>query len=269
MTTTEQGPRTARDAPPVVGVFDEIGAAEHAVRRLHEVGFDRDAVALGLEQVETEQEETPAPPSLALPYAFGCSVLGGAACGLLAAFFAPSSLVTIGGFGWTVPTVLLLSLVGGSFGWMLGAILGYGDVSRREREDIPALVPMTEPVATVTVRSPGRPEEARTILRSIGAREVRGGATVQLDPAATRQARDIDPRRDTGLARPLPRAGAAASATGTGQSVRIRVTRGRERAPTSGQARQGQGTENRTTLAIGIAVVTGAVLGLLGRRKKE
>jgi len=265
MTMTEQGPRTEQGASAVVGVFDEIGDAEHAVRRLHEVGLDRDAVVLGLERVEAEQEETPAPPSLALPYAFVCSLLGGAACGLLAAFFAPST-VTIQGFGWTVPTVLTLSLVGGAFGWMLGAILGYGDVSKREREDVPALVPITEPVATVTVRSPGRPEEVRTILRSIGAREVRGGDTVRPDLNATRQAEQhtADLRRDTGSVRPLPRAGGAIQATGTGQSVRVRITRGRARPPISGQ-----GVENKTTLAIGIAVVTGAVLGLLGRRKKE
>ncbi len=265
MTMTEQEPRTAQGASPVVGVFDEIGAAEHAVRRLREVGFDRDAVALGLEQVEAQQEETPAPPSLALPYAFVCSLLGGAACGLLAAFFAPST-VTIQGFGWVVPTVLTLSLVGGTFGWMLGAILGYGDVSKREREDVPALVPTTEPVATVTVQSPARPEEVRTILRSVGAREVRGGNTVRPDPDATRQAHRVaGARRDAGLAPPLPRAAGAIPAMG--QSVRVRPVRGRGRASQSGQA--DQGAENRTTLAIAIAVVTGAVLGLLGRRKKE
>jgi len=256
MTTTERSMTTTRDAP-IVGVFDDIGEAEHAVRRLHEAGFSRGDVALGFEQVEAAEEETPAPPSLALPYAFVCSLLGGAACGLLAAFFAPPT-VTIQGFGWTVSTVLILSLVGGLFGWMLGAILGFGDVSKREREDVPGLVPMTEPVATVTVQSPGRPEEARTILRSIGAREVRGGTMVRPDPKATQYAQRTSPLvRDAVLAR--PRRGVAAGQAG---GVVYRP------AQTTAHAK-GKGKGNRAGIAIGVVVVAGAVLGLLGLRKKD
>lgn len=258
MTTTERNMTTARPAP-IVGVFDDIGEAEHAVRRLHEAGFSRGDVALGFEQVEAAEEETPAPPSLALPYAFVCSLLGGAACGLLAAFFAPPT-VTIQGFGWTVSTVLILSLVGGSFGWMLGAILGFGDVSKREREDVPGLVPMTEPVATVTVQSPGRPEEARTILRSIGAREVRGGTMVRPDPKATQRAqRTALLVRDSGLVRPRPSGGATTGQTGGGMYRPAQAT-----AHAKGKARG-----NRAGIAVGVVVIAGAVLGVLGLRKKD
>lgn len=169
---------TTISVPPIVGMFDDIGRAERAVRDLHAAHFGREAVGLAAQTVTVTPEEPPAPPALAVPYAVGASLLGGALLGLLAAHFAPPT-VTIAGFDWRVSSVLILALVGGAGGWMLGGILGFGFTGRDTLQPAPTALPA--PAIAVTVQAPGRPEEARTILRAAGAREISGGERVYPD----------------------------------------------------------------------------------------
>ncbi len=205
MTMTE-----TREGAPVVGVFDDEALARRGVERLHDLGFDDNAMHVAQREVVVEEEdEAPVPSSLSGPYALVASLVAGAACGVAGGLIGPPTITTPG-FGWVINTVLLLALTGGLFGWVLGGILGFGTVSREEQDDIPEDAVEPRIATTVSLRAPGRSEEARIVLRSAGAYAVMGGEAGHRD-APTSQRLQQRPsasspyRRDTGTVRPLPR----------------------------------------------------------------
>lgn len=221
-----------REGAPVVGVFDDEAAARRGAQRLRDLGFDGNEVRITQSEVVVDKEdESPVPSSLSTPYAFIAALLAGAVCGVVAGIIGPPT-VTTPGFGWVINAVLLLSLTGGLFGWVLGGILGYGAVSSEEQDDIPEDQVEPRTATTVSLHAPGRSEEARIVLRSAGAYAVMGGeAGRQDDPALQR----LQPRpggsahgRDTGTVRPLPRSGAATTSPRDGLLSRI-FRRGRKR----------------------------------------
>jgi len=206
MTMTE-----TREGAAVVGIFEDEAAARRSVERLHDVGFEEAAVRITRREIVVDgEDESPVPSSLSGPYALVASLVGGAACGLASALIGPPT-ITVAGFGWVINTVLLLSLTGGLFGWVLGSILGFGAVSREEKDDIPEDAVEARVATAVSIHAPGRSEEARIVLRSAGAYAVMGGeAGNRDDPALQRlQQRpggNASPQgRDAGTVRPLPR----------------------------------------------------------------
>ena len=255
MTTTAT---PATQTTPVVGIFDDIGVAEHAVFQLHDAGFGGDVVSLTIDVVESREPVPMAPPSRALPYAFLTSIVGGALLGLLSARFAPHTL-TIQGFGWQLSSVLLFSLLGGTFGWIFGGILGLGETTH-EDEEPEAHTTLQEPQMTVTVRAMDRPQEARAILNRSRPREVRGG-----DPVVSRG----DARPQSGgaasawAARGAPPTGAVAGSA--------RETAGGGKTAASGLRRvtpspHDEEDKRRAGVAVVAAIVLGAIVGLLRSR---
>ncbi len=256
--TTIATPANATQTTPVVGIFDDIGVAEHAVFQLHDAGFGGDVVSLTIDVVESGEPVPMAPPSRALPYAFLTSIVGGALLGILSARFAPHTL-TVQGFGWQLSSVLLFSLLGGTFGWILGGILGLGETTH-EDEEPEAHTTLQQPQMTVTVRAMDRPQEARAILNRSRPREVRGG-----DPVVSR----VDARPRSGGAAPARTArGALPAGAGAGSA---RETAGGGKTAASGLRRvtpspHDAEDKRRAGVAVVAAIALGAIVGLLRSR---
>jgi len=253
MSTTAAPPQAPTAARPVVGLFDDIGRAEHAVHSLLTAGFERGAVSMEWEEIDAPNTAPPAPHSYSAPFAFVTSLLGGAIPAVLAALFAPQK-VTLYGLDLSISPVLALALTGGTFGWILGAILGFGHLGR---EDEPEPISLQAPIITVSVQAPERPGEARAILHAAGARTIQGG-----DRAYSAQASAPGGRRAPySAAVPVtrPTAGAAhrsAAPTPPGRHERLPL------GP--------QGTQTgprRTGIALVAAVVVGGLFALLRRRR--
>ncbi len=248
-------PRATVD--PVVGIFDDVGSAEHAVHDLHAAGFERDAVSMEWEEVEVPTTAPPAPRSYDAPFAFVCALLGGVIPALIAAYFAPHT-VTLYGFGWRVSPVITLALVGGTLGWVTGAILGFGHVGPEETAGLPEPVTLQAPFVVVSVLAPSRPGEARAILRRAGVREIQGGDRARV-PAA--QAVWPTTVRATPQQRQTVRMSArsrqrVASATPAGRHERLLLG---PHGANPGRRRAG--------IALVLAGVAGVVLALLRRRR--
>jgi len=238
------------DVRPVVGLFDDVGRAEHAVHNLLAAGFGRGDVSMEGEEIDAPNTAPPAPHSYAAPFAFVTSLLGGAIPAVLAAHFAPQ-MVTLYGLGLSISPVLALALTGGTFGWILGAILGFG---RLGREDEPEPISLQAPIITVSVHAPSRPSEARAILHAAGAREIQGGDRTH--------AALIGRTGPSSVAIPVAR-----SAAGTARRVIPPTPPGRhERLPLGPQGTPAR--PRRTGLALVAAVVVGGVFALLRRRRK-
>ena len=251
MSMTIAPPQAPLDVRPVVGLFDDVGRAEHAIHNLHAAGFGRGDVSMEWEEIDAPNTAPPAPHSYAAPFAFVASLLGGAIPAVVAAHFAPQT-VTLYGLGLSISPVLALALTGGTFGWVLGAILGFG---RLGREDEPELISLQSPVITVSVHAPSRPSEARAILHAAGAREIQGGDRTHTI-ALTDQAGPYS------AAMPSAR-----SATGMARRVIPPTLPGRhERLPLGPQGTPAR--PRRTGLALVVAVVVGGIFALLRRRRK-
>ncbi len=261
--TTMTSPQTS--VAPVVGAFDDIGNGERAVHDLHAAGFGRDEVGMEWEEVEVPNIAPPAPRSFAAPFAFVTSLLGGAILSILAAHFAPKSL-TLGGVGWQVSPPVVLALVGGTFGWIMGAILGYGHIAYEEEP--PGPISLQTPIIAVSVLAPSRPSEARAILRSAGAREIQGGdraypsASVPQSPSVPTRPAQPQPRREAARGPVTGRQRVPPATPTLAPERHARLPLGPQGTPEGTPDHRSQ----RTGLALILAVVAGAVVALLRRR---
>jgi hypothetical protein len=267
MSTTAAPPPAPTAVQPIVGLFDDIGRAEHAVHNLLAAGFDRGDVSMEWEEIDVINTAPPAPRSYSAPFAFITSLLGGAILAVLAALFAPQK-VTLYGLGLSISPVLALALTGGTFGWILGAILGFG---RLGWEDEPAPISLQAPIITVSAQAPSRPGEARAILHAAGARTIQGGDRTE---ATTPVGRPAPYSAAVPVARPGPAAGAprharpGASPSAQGRAVSPTPPGRHERLPLSPrETHETQARPRRTGLALIAAVVVGGVLALLRRRR--
>ena len=261
---------TQAPVPPVVGTFDDVGRAEHAVHDLHAAAFRRDEVSMEWEEVEVPMSAPPAPRSYATSFAFVSALLGGAIPALLAAHVAPRTL-TLYGFNWQVSPVVILALVGGTMGWVLGAILGLGHIGREDDIDVPEAVSLQEPVVTVSVLAPSRPEEARAILHQAGARAIQGGDRTHTAATTARPA-TVHRQRSGGVAT----ATRVAPAQAQRQAARVAAPSPRRAAPSTPPGRHArlplgardiQAHPRRTGVALVVAVVAGGLFALLRRRR--
>ncbi len=258
MSTTATPPQAA--ARPIVGTFDDAGLGERAVHDLHAAGFGRDEVSMEWEEVEIPNSAPPAPRSFAAPFAFVTSLLSGAILAILAAHFAPKSL-TLNGFGWQVSPAVILALVGGTFGWIMGAILGFGHIEYEEEP--PAPISLRAPIVSVAVQAPSRPSEARAILLRAGAHDVQGGDRAYVEPG------DVTPTARAAR----PRATASPTRQQTGRQQTTQGQRVTPAAPAGRHERLPLGPHDthshpqRTGIALVIAVAAGALFALLRRRR--
>jgi hypothetical protein len=252
MSMTIAPPQASIDVQPVVGLFDDIGRAEHALHQLFAAGFEPGDAHMEWEEIDAPVTGPPAPHSYAAPFAFVASLLGGAIPAVLAAYFAPQK-VTLYGLGVSISPVLALALGGGTFGWILGAILGFG---RLGREDGLEPISLQAPIITVSVHAPSRPSEARAILHAAGAREIHGG-----DRAHTALSGRTSPRSHS-AAVPVARA----TANATRRAIPPTPAGRHERLPLGPQ---GMPTHpRRTGLGLVAAIVIGGIIALLSRRRK-
>jgi len=249
---------------PVVGTFDDVGRAEHAVHDLHAAGFGRDEVSMEWEELEAPMTAPPAPRSYATSFAFVSSLFGGAVPALIAAHVAPHTLMLYG-FNWRVSPVVILALVGGTIGWVLGAILGFGHIGREDDVALPETVSLQQPVVTVSVLAPSRPGEARAILHQAGARVIQGGDRTHASAATARPA-TVHRQGAGGVATATRAAPAQRQAAPSPRRLAPSTPPGRHERPPLGP-HDTYSHQRRTGVALIVAVVAGGIIALLRRRR--
>jgi len=253
MSTTAAPSQAPTAVRPVVGLFDDIGQAEHAVHSLLAANFEQGDVNMEWEEIDAPNTAPPAPHSYAAPFAFVTSFLGGAIPAVLAALFAPQK-VTLYGLDLSISPVLALALTGGTFGWILGAILGFGHLGR---EDEPEPISLQAPIITVSVQAPERPGEARAILHAAGARTIQGGDRAY----GARTSAPVGRRPPYSAAVPATRPTASGA-----RRIAPPTPPGRhERLPLGPQGTQAD--SRRRGIALVAAVVVGGLVALLRRRR--
>src|SRR5919197_5408572 len=166
--------------PTVVGVFDDRADAERAVEELHRAGFRDDQIgyaAHGGEMAEGGTDWQTAGPGEAGEGAAKGAVTGGVIGAILGAL----ATGLIPGIGPVIAGGLLAGIIGGAAvgaagGGLLGGLVGSMGVPEEEARYYDEEFRAGRTL--VTVKADGRYDEARSLLRRHGARDVedRGAA---------------------------------------------------------------------------------------------
>ena len=175
--------------PTVVGVFDNRADAEKAVEELHRAGFRDDQIgfaARGGETAEGTTEWQTAGPGEAGEGAAKGAVSGG----IIGAILGALATGLIPGIGPVIAGGLLAGIIGGAAagaagGGLLGALVGSMGVPEEEARYYDEEFRAGRTL--VTVKADGRYDEARSLLRRHGARDVEDrGAAVGTGATAAR-----------------------------------------------------------------------------------
>lgn len=164
----------------VVGVFDDVAAAERAIADLHRAGFAMDKI----DMVTRSQGETSGTPEFALQKNAAEGAVGGAAAGAgvgaLAGAAAVAATVLIPGVGLVMGAGLLAGILGGAaIGAVGGSLVGPFVALEMSEEDAQHYhrAVAEEGRTLVLVQTPDRRADARAILSRNGGRERGAAAT--------------------------------------------------------------------------------------------
>ncbi len=161
----------AKERDLAVGVFEHRPQAEQAVIELWKAGFPHDRV-----DMVTRHGATPASPNLHLQNEAGTGALAGAAAGAGAGAVAGAvAAVLVPGIGTVLGGGLLAGLIGGAaLGAAGGTFLGPFVALEMGEDDAHYYAHAVDEGRTVVVvKAPHRGDEARAILRRMGAHERR------------------------------------------------------------------------------------------------
>jgi len=157
---------TAAQRSVVVGIFDDAGQAEKAIRDLLDAGFTRDNIGFAMRH-RTEQQHT-ATADNGLGAMVG-GYTGVAAGGILGGLLGLAISAAIPGVGPILAAGLVGMALGGAYiGGLVGVLVGMG-VPEHEAEHYHRHV--QEGRSLVAVKCPGRYSEALAILSAAGARD--------------------------------------------------------------------------------------------------
>jgi hypothetical protein len=155
----------------VVGVFDDRGQAEKAVRELRDAGFSKEQIGFAMRGSAADEggEDTSVIHSTPF-HTYAGGVTGTVAGGVLGGLLGTLASAVIPGIGPVVGAGLLVMIVSGAYvGGVAGALIGMGipeeEAHQYHRE-------FEAGRALVTVKVDGRYSEALAILSANGAKDV-------------------------------------------------------------------------------------------------
>ena len=154
----------------IVGTFDDHDAAERAIERLRDAGYDRDQIGFaGHDPDSTKTRLVEEHSNAAGPGAAGGLVTGAAAGGAIG-WLGLAAIPAIGPFlaGGAIGSALLGAVAGGATGGLLGGLLGLG-IPRHEAEMHEEQVREGRTLVSVQADDTGN---AQSILRDEGAGDV-------------------------------------------------------------------------------------------------
>jgi hypothetical protein len=172
------------DHATVVGVFYDREAARAAVNELRRLGFDESSIGLLTPDRGTATGETATGTAEGTKWEEGAAIGVAAGAGVGALWALGIAAGVLPGIGPIIAGGILASVIasaagGAVAGGIVGTLIGMGIPEEHARYYEGEL---TAGRTIVTVRAPGRYEEAEEVLRRYGGYDVRGGAVSDASP---------------------------------------------------------------------------------------